>query len=244
MKFAYDIYSGPEGSDTILFLHGLACSRKSFNSTIRAGHLKKYRILNIDLIGFGEADKPEDFDYRMESQAGLLNEFLDSLGEFERLHIVAHSMGGAVGLLMADSPKNRLVSFANLEGNLISSDCDMFSRRVIRLPEKTYRSRMFAKHRKAFKNDAAFDFDNTTAEAVYRSSRSLVEWSDSGKLLQRFRVLNCRKAYFYGEENRAMPVLERLEDIPEIEIPEAGHCMMTDKPVLFSRALLEFLQNG
>jgi len=242
MKFAYDIYPGAEGAETILLLHGLACSRKSFGRLIALGHLSKYRILNIDLVGFGEADKPDDFDYKMESQAGLLNDLLDSLGGFAKIHIVAHSMGGAVGLLMSDKLKDKLYSFANLEGNLVASDCDMFSRRVIKLPEKTYASRLFPKHKKAFRDDATFDFDSTTAEAVYRSSESLVEWSDSGNLLHRFKALNCRKAYFYGEENRELPVLERLGNIPRVEIPGAGHCMMVDNPLILSKKLTAFLQ--
>lgn len=242
MHISYDFYSGAGGSDLIIFIHGLGCSRKSFRPMIELGDLGEYQILNVDLIGFGKADKPEDFDYKMESQAFALGEFIEKNIEFEKLNIVAHSMGGAVGLLLYDRLKNRLFSFANLEGNLVGSDCDMFSRRVIKFPPDKYASRLFPKHRKLFAGDPAFDFENTTPFAIYRSSESLVKWSDNGALLRLFENLDCRKAYFYGEENKGMPVLEKLGDITKIEIPAAGHCTMTDNPEIQARRIKELIK--
>jgi len=209
---------------------------------IGLGIFNEYQILNVDLIGFGKADKPQDFDYKMESQAYALGEFIEKNIEFQNLHIIAHSMGGAVGLLLNVRLKNRLFSFANLEGNLVGSDCDMFSRRVIKLPPDKYASRLFPKHRKLFAVDPAFDFENTTSLAVYKSSESLVKWSDSGTLLRLFKNLECRKAYFYGEESRGMPVLENLGDITKIEIPGAGHCTMTDNPEIQARRINELIK--
>jgi len=241
MNLAYDYIEKSKTSELVLFIHGLGASRKSFGTLIDSGSLSGYHILNIDLIGFGEASKPEDFDYELISQANRVSELLMQNLRFNRLHVVAHSMGGAVGLLLDQRVLHKIGSFSNLEGNLISEDCDMFSRRVLKFSPEKYASALFPRQKRAFDGHPVFDFENTTPIAVYKSSESLVRWSESGELLSSFLDLKCRKAYFYGEENRAMPILQKLKNTALIEIPSAGHCMMSDNPAEFSRKLIDFI---
>ncbi len=236
----YDYISGEAGNGLIVFLHGLACSRKSFTAVIDSGALIKYDILNIDMIGFGESEKPSEFDYTLESHARTISDLVRGLGKGP-IHIAAHSMGGGVALLLDKDIIERIATFANLEGNLIGSDCGMFSGRVVKLTYDKYARLLFPKHRSYFKNHQAFDFERTTPEAVYRSSQSLVKWSESGELLERFRNLKCRKMYFYGEENKGMEILGVLGEIPTVCIPRAGHCMMTDNGEVFASELVKFI---
>ncbi len=55
------------------------------------------RVIAFDLLGFGEADKPYDFSYELEPSGRILNRILRELG-VDRAHLVAHDIGGVVGL--------------------------------------------------------------------------------------------------------------------------------------------------
>jgi hypothetical protein len=84
-------------------------------------------------------------------------------------------------------------------------------------------------------------FEQSTPRAIYKSADSLVRWSDSGELLNKFRNLNCRKSYFYGEENKNMPVLNKLDFVDKIIIQNSGHAMTTENPKEFYSKLSAFI---
>lgn len=132
-------------------------------------------------------------------------------------------------------------SFSNLEGNLISEDCGLLSRGIIEVPYQEYKSRNFRSHLYEFARHAQLRFNQSTANAIYKSAGSLVEWSDSDELLEKYKNLTCKKCYFWGEENKKMPVLGKLNKAETIMIPNSGHGMMTDNPKVFYRTLSEFI---
>ncbi|MBW2606528.1 MAG: alpha/beta hydrolase [Deltaproteobacteria bacterium] len=121
------------GEELIFLLHGLGCSKESFRDIWIRDEFKNYSILAIDLPGFGESSKPDDFSYKMDDHALVCAEVLKEFSS-KQLHIVAHSMGGAIGLLLPPAVLNRTLSFANLEGNLIREDCGILSRKTIDHP--------------------------------------------------------------------------------------------------------------
>jgi pimeloyl-ACP methyl ester carboxylesterase len=77
-------------------LHGLGGTKASFLSTV-AALAPSYRTIAVDLLGFGDSDKPLGASYTPEFQARGLVELLDAL-ELERAHFIGHSMGGRVAL--------------------------------------------------------------------------------------------------------------------------------------------------
>lgn len=103
------IEAGPtEGREAAVFLHGNPGSRRDWADLIgRVGEFG--RALSFDLPGFGEADKPRDFDYRIEGYASFVGEALTELG-VERAHLVVHDFGGPIGLAWAASSPERLAS--------------------------------------------------------------------------------------------------------------------------------------
>jgi pimeloyl-ACP methyl ester carboxylesterase len=86
------------GARTLLFTHGLGCDR-SFMAPQVDYFSKRYRILNVDLRGHGESDKPLQ-DYHPDVQASDLAEMCAKLG-ISRPVLVGHSLGGVVGLRLA-----------------------------------------------------------------------------------------------------------------------------------------------
>ncbi len=230
----------PEANELIIFIHGLACSNDSFRDVFTTDYFPGKSVLAVDLIGFGSSDKPEDFSYTMEAQAKIIEELIEALPR-KKLHIVAHSMGGAVALLLKPELLSSLASFANIEGNLVAEDCGIMSRGIIDVSFERYRNSMYLKHIYTFRGHHQLRFEESTPTAIYESAKSLVEWSDSGKLLEIFKALTCKKCYFFGEENKGMPVLEKLDFVPKYMISKSGHGMMTENPEEFYKKLDEFI---
>ncbi|NCB31064.1 MAG: alpha/beta hydrolase [Clostridia bacterium] len=55
---------------------------------------QNYRVIAVDLPGFGYSSRPEEYSYTIEEQSRTLEMFLDAIG-IESAHFMAFSMGGA-----------------------------------------------------------------------------------------------------------------------------------------------------
>ena len=233
------------GEETLLLLHGLGCSKESFRDIWFCDELRDYSIISLDLLGFGDSSKSEKFSYRMEDHASvcamILNEF-----SLKKIHIVAHSMGGAIGLLFPPALLDSALTFANLEGNLSSEDCSIVSQKTISVSFKKFEKVVLPEFKELSKSlgEKRFFLDSALPLGFYKSAESLVRWSDSGELILRFRNLPCRKAYFYGEKNADTVALHRLNSIEKIMISSSGHFMMNDNPDEFYPRLGRFLNSS
>jgi len=230
----------PSSNEVILFIHGLACSLDSYRNLFDKDYFPGKSFLLVDLIGFGKSSKHQSFSYTMEDQAAIIEKLFSLLPEWN-INIAAHSMGGALALLFSDDFYRRVKSFTNIEGNLISEDCGIFSRGVANLTFDEYRNKLFKTQMIEFKEHPQLRFAETTPVAVHKSAVSLVEWSDSGELLNIFNSLTCKKCYIYGEENKNTPIINRLDLIDKYVISSSGHGMMTENPEEFYSTLAEFI---
>jgi pimeloyl-ACP methyl ester carboxylesterase len=160
------------------------------------------------------------------------------------IHIVAHSMGGAVALLLPDEILEGTKTFTNVEGNLIGADCGIISREIISIPPEVFESDFFPELRDRFNSfgEGYAAIDSTSTDALYKSAESLVAWSDSNKLLEIFLALPCRKAYFFGDKNSDLPTVTRVEDVRKVKIKQSGHFPMNDNPKDFYDELYNFLK--
>lgn len=218
----------PGGSTCVLFVHGLGCDKSSFQAAFEGSHFGgEYTLLAPDLLGHGQSDRPSDASYSMEQQSELMLELLRRLG-VKRAVVVAHSMGNVPGLLVARQTQN-LSAYFCLEGNLLSDDCRLSSR-ITRYSEADFVEKLFALAPRQFSCRDARDETQADPVALYRSARSLVDWSSGGRLLSMYRGLKCTKAYFYGEESDVSASLEGLVGETVISVPHAGHLPMVDNP--------------
>jgi len=241
-KISFQCDYNPDSQEVIVFFHGLACSRESFRNVFDKQYFPNKSLLLIDFVGFGKSSKFEEFSYSMEDQADVVEELLSVLPPWQ-MHIVAHSMGGAVALLFSKKTLSRICSFTNIEGNLISEDCGLLSRGIASVPYNDYKTGMFNTQRIESKGHHQLRFEQTNPTAVYKSAQSLIQWSESGKLLGKFKALACKKGYFWGEENFNMPILKKLDFIKTYMIRDSGHGMMTENPKEFYIKLVEFIES-
>jgi pimeloyl-ACP methyl ester carboxylesterase len=246
--FALSTQVKGDGNDWIMFIHGLGCTQESFYTLWDFTELfKGFSLLTFDLPGFGNSSRPEEFSYTMEDQAGICKALLDKF-KADKVHIVAHSMGGAVGLLLAEKIGKRTASFINIEGNLLSEDCGPLSRKPISVSFQEFSEQEFDELKSLVRmsRDESSKLwltwcEKSDALAYYKTSKSLVEWSESGNLLKIFEELKVNKAYFYGARDSEMKIIDKLRTIRKIPISHSGHFCMIDNPREFYSTLAEIL---
>jgi pimeloyl-ACP methyl ester carboxylesterase len=92
--------------EPLLALHGLGGTKASFLPTL-AALADSYRVIAVDLPGFGESDKPIAAPYSAPWFARTMTGLLDAL-ELPRAHLVGNSMGGRVSLELGLSAPDRV----------------------------------------------------------------------------------------------------------------------------------------
>ncbi len=90
------VLSAGVGPDVVLCLHGLGATKASFLPTVSA-LAGRYRVVAMDLPGFGESDKPIGAPYDSEWFARSAFDTLDALG-VDAAHIAGNSMGGRIAI--------------------------------------------------------------------------------------------------------------------------------------------------
>lgn len=211
----------------ILLIHGLGCSKESFDEVFEGNWFAGWRVIAPDLPGFGESTKPLEYSYGMDEQADILKRLLDRLNS-KRLVVVAHSMGGAIGLLLNDNLPS-IEYFFCLEGNLIIEDC-FVSKKIASKPEIDFIDNVYHKNPLWFRCRQLESDPAPSPIAYYRSSVSLVEMSESGTLLKKFMGLKSPRTYLYGEKNRNTEAVRVLAGTDVIEIKGCGHFMLNEDP--------------
>jgi pimeloyl-ACP methyl ester carboxylesterase len=156
----------------------------------------------------------------------------------ERLHLVAHSMGGVLALTLANSGSISPLSLTLAEGNLTSADAFMSSRIADR-SEAAFvkRYELWVTLLPSFMTDEteqrqqsyAASLQQSSAVAMYRASKSCAEWSQSEELSPLFARLLCPRAYVVGEktrQRRGLPAVALSPPVTLFEISGQGHFMM------------------
>jgi len=92
------ILSAGEGAPLIC-IHGLGGTKASFLPTVSALAPEGFRVISLDLPGFGDSHKPNSGSYDAPWFAQAVTELLDELG-IERAHLAGNSMGGRIAIEM------------------------------------------------------------------------------------------------------------------------------------------------
>lgn len=96
---------GDAARPTVIMIHGYTASAYVWNTTAPMLADAGFRVIAIDMLGFGYSEKPSWFDYSIQSQARMISRFMDRLS-IGRATIVGSSYGGAVALnLTLDYPE-------------------------------------------------------------------------------------------------------------------------------------------
>jgi 4,5:9,10-diseco-3-hydroxy-5,9,17-trioxoandrosta-1(10),2-diene-4-oate hydrolase len=97
------------GDVPIILVHGINSNVTFWQENVFA-LAKTHRVIAVDLIGFGDTDKPQ-INYNVAMLAQFLYDFLQSL-QLKRYYLVGHSLGSAVSLQF-------VILFPGLVGKLV-----------------------------------------------------------------------------------------------------------------------------
>lgn len=241
MEFRLSVRFREGGDDLVLFVHGLGCSKENWRGAWQRPELRGRSLLAPDLPGFGHSVYPQGFTADLVNYAHVLRALIDAHA-LRRIHLVAHSMGGSIALLLPPQVLSRLESLVLIEPRLFAPSCGIAATAVgVTLDE--FRRSVFPGIRQRMSNDphAAFDLNRADVGAFYTSSRSLMEWSAHRALFERFEQADCRKFFIYGTENRHLQELAFVEPGLTVAVEHAAHFVMNDNPDGFYECLSDIL---
>jgi pimeloyl-ACP methyl ester carboxylesterase len=89
-----------DGAQTVLMIHGASANAREFTASLGPLLDGDYTVLMADRPGHGYSDRPED-SRRLDVQAALMAEVLETYAPGRRAVVVGHSFGGAVALRLA-----------------------------------------------------------------------------------------------------------------------------------------------
>jgi pimeloyl-ACP methyl ester carboxylesterase len=241
----------------VVFLHGFGSSIEAWH-TVLPKVAKDYRVIALDLKGFGWSGRPEG-DYSPQAEAELVFELLDRL-EVEEVRVVAHSWGSSVALKMAQMQADRVERLA-LYGAWVYSD---------QLPAAFYWARakgvgevIWSLFYKQLPNEklagAFYDKDEITqayADEVkrmldrpgtVRAALEAVRGQEFEELEKTYPSVKQPALLMWGREDYVSNLRygERLvRDLPNAELevyPRCGHFPMKEAAAASTRDLISFL---
>lgn len=230
MEFRLSVRFREGGDDLVMFVHGLGCSKESWRAAWQRPELRGRSLLALDLPGFGHSVCPPGFTADLADYARVLGALIDAHA-LRRIHLVAHSMGGSIALLLPPQVLARLESLVLVEPRLFRSSCGV-AMEAAGVTADEFRNTIFPAIRRRMAGDprAAFDLDRTDMDAFYVSARSLVDWTADHALLDRFQAVMCRKFFIYGADNQHLQELAFVEPALTVAIEDAAHFVMSDNP--------------
>lgn len=235
----------------ILLLHGFGSTKEDYADILRHRAFDQHRVLAYDAPGFGQTicDDVSRIDIPFLVRTTLA--MLEAEG-IERFHLVGHSMGGLTALMLASAHPDRVLSFCDIEGNIAPEDC-FLSRQIYEYPAENPQAFMSAFIERASKAPAwssplyaASLAHKVRAGAVHGIFTSMVELSDSARLMDRFLGLPCPKMFMYGDQNASLSYLSGIaaHGVELAEIPECGHFPMYSNPPEMWRRLIGFISSS
>ena len=233
--------------ETILYLHGLGCSKSDFLDVADIESLHAHTLVAFDFPGHGNSGYVEKLD--MDDLVEITGLFIEKLN-LQDIVLIGHSMGGLVALLFSETHAGRVKAFVNLEGNLKIEDCT-FSKQATEVDFDSFSKVTFRNFKivlqfskkPGFKKCAETLMKYNPQKAMYDFSPSLVKYSGNGELIEKFASLKMPKCFIYGSENNGLSYIPELKKkgIPVSEISNSNHFPQYDNPEEYHGVISSFL---
>jgi len=231
-----------------VFLHGFGSTKEDYADFVRQRAFDGHPFVAFDAPGCGETYCSDLSKISVLSLAGMALRVVEAFN-FDRFHLVGHSMGGLTALLLAHQAPERVISFTNIKGNLAPEDC-FLSRQIMDYAEADD-ERFFADFVDRTHSAPAFSSalyaaslrHKVRVSAVRPIFESMVELSDHGDLLPKFIRLPCHKMFMYGADFANLSYLPELKScgVRLAEIEHCGHFPMYSNPPAMWREILDFI---
>ena len=257
-----------EGPQTLVLIHGLGSYMPAWKHNL--GPLSEhYRVIALDLPGYGRSDKP-NAPYSMRYFVAKVRGLLQQLG-VERPVLVGHSMGGQIattyalqhpdevqGLVLAspagletfeDGEAKWLANAVTPEFTCLASDEMIYARHVGNFHKMPEDAEFMVRDRIAMKRAAEFE-DYCTA--VSRSVTGMLD----GPVHDRLPLVRTPTLVTFGKNDNLIPnpflhggstvrlakrEVQRIPDSTLVVLPKAGHMAQFEQAEAWNHAVLEFV---
>lgn len=99
LRLHYREWGDSRSRHALLMLHGYAATSEMWTD-VATDLAREFRVIALDVRGYGQSDHAEDMDYTRATQLEDLEAFVDAVG-LRSLTLVGHSMGGALAICYA-----------------------------------------------------------------------------------------------------------------------------------------------
>lgn len=268
-NIAYIDEGNPNADKTLILIHGLA-SNAGYFRTIIPELAKNYRVIAVDLPGYGHSEKG-DFPYGIKWYAEQVRSLIKHL-ELKNVYLSGHSMGGQIAISYALNWPNEIQKLVLLspagvepfregEGNWLKSVITIDG--TVKTTEEQARANLsrnfyvwndryewmveerirLAKSKKEFR-EFAYTVDRCVDAMIDEPTTELLP------------ELSVPVVFIFGQYDGLIPnpylhpgftraVFETgakdIKDAKLIEIPNAGHMLQIEQPDLVARAIQSVL---
>lgn len=245
----------------ILLLHGAFSSLHTFNSWAKELQ-KKYRVIRLDLMGFGLTGPNDSNNYSIENHIRVLKTFVNILN-IKEFHIVGSSFGGWLAWEFASRYPQRIKKIVLIDA------AGFLEEENIPLPFKLARTPVFGRVIKyvvrrsvleQFVKQVYYNSSKITPELVDRYYDLFTRDGNTDAFLslvntnyidntQKLKTLKTPTLILWGREDMWIPVHNAYRFhslIPKSHIriyPEVGHLPMEEIPEESLQDVLDFLNN-
>ena len=246
------------GADHVLLIHGLGGSAESWKNNIDVLG-RHFHVFAPDLIGFGHSDKPK-MRYTVKTFTNFLTDFLDAIG-LKKTNVVGSSMGGQVAAEFAIGYPNKveklvLISPAGippksfkgtkeLKSYVRMFDAkDMEDIRKAVSPVDAVRTSVTEEYVKSVYQYTMMD------GAKHAFMSSLKESASAPRLANRLNSIKAKTLVIWGKDDRLIPVkycepfITKMENCKLLLIEKCGHRPHAEKPDLFNKVVIDFLEEN
>ncbi len=249
--------------EAVVFVHGNPGSSEDWRElmTQLAPHM---RVVAIDMVGFGRADKPMAYPYSVPACATFLGEALRELGVINA-HLVLHDFGGPWGLAWAAMNPLAVRSITLLNTGVLKGYRWHTMARIWRTPWLGELQMALTNRRgflwvsqmgcprglpKDFLDRMFDDLDAGTKNAVLKLYRAT---DDGDTMAQQFMRMVAPLAdlpccVVWGEADPYLPArfaLQQREAFPKAEVhllPQSGHFPFADDPQGVAEVVVPFMR--
>ncbi|MDN0196610.1 alpha/beta hydrolase [Streptomyces sp. S.PNR 29] len=229
----------PGGEPARVYVHGLGSVSAVYHAHIAARpELAGRRSLFVDLPGHGISDRPAHFGYSLQDHADALAAALDA-ARLTGAELIAHSMGGAVAIVLAHRRPELVSRLVLTEANL-----DAFppptagSSGIASYEEEAFVNGAYARVLEKAGPTWAATMRLADPRALHRSAVGLRHGSEP-VMRSILQGLPIERVYLQGEFSGDLEGRDALEaaGVRVVSVPGAGHNVMFDNPDAFAAAV-------
>ena len=252
--------TGPQAAPALLLMHGFGSSLQAWDDWSLKLE-QKYRVIRLDLPGFGLTGASPANDYSEEKDLAILTHFADKLG-LEKFSIIGHSMGGKMAWTLAASQPERVQALVLMAPDGFPEAKDIGTK-PYEVPAVTGLIKYFLPKylvRKSIEPafaeaDALSDarvnryYDMLRAPGVRAAILERSNQTIYTDPVPRLKAIKAPTLLIWGEQDQMIPSTNAksyanvLSNSTTVLVPKLGHLLQEEQPEKGLTAVMQFLDS-